>query len=234
MRQRQVSIAPGKAQCPLMTRPNPALRWAGPGRPWLPPAKAWGLTSNLALCQALCLTLCLTMVGCGPSDEQRRQAALLQQQQQLARQRLEKCRRDQTQIKGLLAAMEQHQGQLRQLQSARYQSAPQPQPPDPTLAARFSREDRELDELRYRERMRTWQIAEHRAYGHWLEAQASQREQLRRESQTLTGQLRRLNPGLFKLGSGDQIDPQAVQLASRCQPADFGLAAKAKADQVGQ
>jgi hypothetical protein len=174
------------------------------------------------------------MVGCGPSDEQRRQAALLQQQQQLARQRLEKCRRDQTQIKGLLAAMEQHQGQLRQLQSARYQSAPQPQPPDPTLAARFSREDRELDELRYRERMRTWQIAEHRAYGHWLEAQASQREQLRRESQTLTGQLRRLNPGLFKLGSGDQIDPQAVQLASRCQPADFGLAAKAKADQVGQ
>jgi hypothetical protein len=174
------------------------------------------------------------MVGCGPSDEQRRQAALLQQQQQLARQRLEKCRRDQTQIKGLLAAMEQHQGQLRQLQSARYQSAPQPQPPDPALAARFSREDRELDELRYRERMRAWQMAEQRAYGHWLEAQASQREQLRRESQTLTGQLRRLNPGLFKLGSGDQIDPQAVQVASRCQPADFGLAAKAKADQVGQ
>jgi chromosome segregation ATPase len=174
------------------------------------------------------------MVGCGPSDEQRRQAVLWQQQQQQARQRLEKCRRDQTQIKGLLAAMEQHQGQLRQLQSARYQSAPQPQPPDPALAARFSREDRELDELRYRERMRTWQMAEQRAYGHWLEAQASQREQLRRESQTLTAQLRRLNPGLFKLGSGDQIDPQAVQLASRCQPADFGLAAKAKGDQVGK
>jgi hypothetical protein len=173
------------------------------------------------------------MVGCGPSDEQRRQAALLQQQQQLARQRLEKCRRDQSQLKGLLAAMERHQGQLRQLRSARYQSAPQPQPPDPALAARFSREDRELDELRYLERMRAWQMAEQRAYGHWLEAQASQREQLRRESQTLTAQLRRLNPGLFKLGSGDQIDPQAVQLASRCQPADFGVAAKAKGDQVG-
>jgi hypothetical protein len=213
-----------------MARPNPALRWAGPGRPWLPPAKANGLTFSLGLC----LTLCLTMVGCGPSDEQRRQAVLWQQQQQLARQRLEKCRRDQTQIKGLLAAMEQHQGQLRQLQSARYQSAPQPQPPDPALAARFSREDRELDELRYRERMRTWQMAEQRAYGHWLEAQASQREQLRRESQTLTAQLRRLNSGLFKLGSGDQIDPQAVQLASRCQPADFGLAAQTKGDQVGK
>jgi len=230
MRQRQVSIAPGKAQYPLMARPNPALRWAGPGRPWRPPAKAWGISCSLALC----LGLCLTMVGCGPSDEQRRQAALLQQQLQLARQRLEKCRRDQSQLKGLLAAMEQHQGQLRQLQSARYQSAPQPQPPDPALAARFSREDRELDELRYRERMRAWQMAEQRAYGHWLEAQASQREQLRRESQTLTAQLRRLNPGLFKLGSGDQIDPQAVQVASRCQPADFGLAAKAKADQVDQ
>lgn len=95
-----MSIAPGKAQCPLMARPRPSpLRWAGPGLPWLPPAKAQkGLGFSLALC--------LAMVGCGPSDEQRRQAALLQQQQQLARQRLEKCRRDQSQLKGLLAAME--------------------------------------------------------------------------------------------------------------------------------
>jgi hypothetical protein len=223
MRQRQVSIAPGKAQCPLMPRPRPAPRWPGPWRPWLPPAKALALSFSLALC--------LAMVGCGPSDEQRRQAVLWQQQQQLARQRLEKCRRDRGPLAALLAALERHQEQLRQLSAARYQSSPAPQPPDPDLAARFSREDRELDELRYRERMRAWQMAEQRAYGHWLEAQAGQRAQLRRESQTLTAQLRRLNPGLFKLSGGDQIDPRAVQLASRCEPADFGLTAKAKGDQ---
>jgi hypothetical protein len=144
------------------------------------------------------------------------------------------CRRDQAPLKALLSAIESQQDQLRQLQSAQYQSTSQPQPPDPALAARFSREDRELDELRYRERLRAWQMAEQRAYGNWLETQASQREQLRRESQSLSSQLRRLNPALFKSSSDVQIDPNAVKRASRCDPADFGLSAKAKGDQVGQ
>jgi hypothetical protein len=176
----------------------------------------------------------LALVGCGPSGEQNRQAALEQQRQQLARQGLENCRRDQAPLKALLSAIESQQDQLRQLQSARYQSTSQPQPPDPALAARFSREDRELDELRYQERLRAWQMAEQRAYGHWLEAQASQKEQLRRESQNLNSQLRRLNPALFKSSSDVQIDPNAVKRASRCEPADFGLSAKDKSDQVGK
>lgn len=213
MRQRQVSIALGQAKRQLMAQPAP--------RP----------TCSLALC----LGLCLAIVGCGPSGEQNRQAALEQQrQQQLARQGLENCRRDQAPLKALLLAVERQQDQLRQLQSAQYQSTSQPQPPDPALAARFSREDRELDELRYRERLQAWQLAEQRAYGHWLEAQASQREQLRRESQSLNSQLKRLNPALFKSSSDIQIDPNAVKRASRCEPADFGLSAKDKGDQVGK
>ena len=234
MRQRQMFVALGQAQRQLMVQqgPSPANREPGPGprRSWLGAFKA----PNPACSLALCLGLCLAIVGCGPSGEQNRQAALEQQRQQLARQGLENCRRDQAPLKALLSAIERQQDQLRQLQSAQYQSTSQPQPPDPALAARFSREDRELDELRYRERLQAWQMAEQRAYGQWLEAQASQREQLRRESQSLSSQLRRLNPALFKSSSDVQIDPNAVKRASRCEPADFGLSAKYKGDQVGQ
>ena len=235
MRQRQVSVALGQAQRQLMPQPEPrpANRESGPRprRSWLatfkPPSPACSL--------ALSLGLCLAIVGCGPSGEQKSQTALEQQrQQQLARQGLENCRRDQARLKALLLAIERQQDQLRQLQSAQYQGTSQPQPPDPALAARFSREDQELDELRYRERLQAWQMAEQRAYGHWLEAQASQREQLRRESQSLSSQLRRLNPALFKSSSDVQIDPNAVKRASRCEPADFGLSAKDKGDQMGQ
>jgi len=223
MRQRQMFVALGQAQRQLMDKPGPRGHWLAAFKPPRP-------ASSLALC----LGLCLTIVGCGPSGEQNRQAALEQQRQQLARQGLENCRRDQAPLKALLSAIESQQDQLRQLQSARYQSTSQPQPPDPALAARFSREDRELDELRYQERLRAWQMAEQRAYGHWLEAQASQKEQLRRESQNLNSQLRRLNPALFKSSSDVQIDPNAVKRASRCEPADFGLSAKDKSDQVGK
>lgn len=212
MRQRQMFVALGQAQRQLMAQPLP----------------------KPACSLALCLGLCLAIVGCGPSGEQNRQAALEQQRQQLARQGLEKCRRDQASLKALLSAIERQQDQLRQLQSARYQSTSQPQPPDPALAARFSREDRELDELRYQERLRAWQMAEQRAYGHWLEAQASQKEQLRRENQNLNSQLRRLNPALFKSSSDVQIDPNAIKRASRCEPADFGLSAKDKSNQLGK
>ena len=223
MRQRQMFVALGQAQRQLMDKPGPRGHWLAAFKPPRP-------ASSLALC----LGLCLALVGCGPSGEQNRQAALEQQRQQLARQGLENCRRDQAPLKALLSAIESQQDQLRQLQSARYQSTSQPQPPDPALAARFSREDRELDELRYQERLRAWQMAEQRAYGHWLEAQASQKEQLRRESQNLNSQLRRLNPALFKSSSDVQIDPNAVKRASRCEPADFGLSAKDKSDQVGK
>lgn len=223
MRQRQVSVALGQAQRQLMAKPGPRGHWLAAFKPPRP-------ASSLALC----LGLCLALVSCGPSGEQKRQAALEQQRQQLARQGLENCRRDQAPLKALLLAIERQQDQLRQLQSAQYQGTSQPQPPDPALAARFSREDRELDELRYRERLQAWQLAEQRAYGHWLEAQASQREQLRRESQSLNSQLRRLNPALFKSSSDVQIDPNALKRASRCEPADFGLSAKDKGDQVGK
>lgn len=213
MRQRQMFVALGQAQGQLMAQRLP--------RP--------------ACSLALCLGLCLAIVGCGPSGEQNRQAALEQQRrQQLARQGLEKCRRDQAPLKALLSAIERQQDQLRQLQSARYQSTSQPQPPDPALAARFSREDRELDELRYQERLQAWQMAEQRANGHWIEAQASQKEQLRRESQNLNSQLRRLNPALFKSSRDVQINPEALKRASRCEPADFGLSAKDKSNQVGK
>lgn len=223
MRQRQMFVALGQAQRQMMAKPGTRGHWLAAFKPPRP-------ASSLALC----LGLCLALVSCGPSGEQKRQAALEQQRQQLARQGLENCRRDQAPLKALLLAIERQQDQLRQLQSAQYQGTSQPQPPDPALAARFSRDDRELDELRYRERLQAWQLAEQRAYGHWLEAQASQREQLRRESQSLSSQLRRLNPALFKSSSDVQIDPNALKRASRCEPADFGLFAKDKGNQVGK
>jgi len=223
MRQRQMFVALGQAQRQMMAKPGTRGHWLAAFKP---PRPACSL--------ALCLGLCLAIAGCGPSGEQNRQAALEQRRQQLARQGLEKCRRDQAALKALLSAIERQQDQLRQLQSAQYQGTSQPQPPDPALAARFSRDDRELDELRYRERLQAWQLAEQRAYGHWLEAQASQREQLRRESQSLSSQLRRLNPALFKSSSDVQIDPNALKRASRCEPADFGLFAKDKGNQVGK
>jgi hypothetical protein len=235
MRQRQMFVALGQAQRQLMAKPRPRPANREPG-PW--PRHYWLATLKApspAFSLAISLALCLAIVGCGPSGEQNRQAALEQQrQQQLARKRLENCRRDQAPLKALLLAIERQQDQLRQLQSSQYQSKSQPQPPDPALAARFSREDRELDELRYRERLQAWQMAEQRAYGHWLEAQASQKQQLRRESQNLSSQLRRLNPALFKSSSDVQIDPNAVKRASRCEPADFGLSTKDKGDQVGK
>lgn len=167
------------------------------------------------------------LLGCGPSPEEKRQAAERERQQQLARAQLERCRRDRPAVIQLSQALERHSRDLTRLNAERYLPAPRPQPPDPALAARFTQADQELDELRYRERLRTWQAAEQERYARWLDEQRSRRERLRAQVGQGADQLRRLAPQLLKGDAGSTLLPDAVARAGRCDPADFGVQDKA-------
>ena len=182
---------------------------------------------RLALLTLLLLGVSGAMVGCGPSPEQRRQAEERIRLQRQAQAMLERCRRDQPAVQRLSAEIQQRSTELANLEAERYWPAGRPQPPDPALAARFTQEDRDLDELRYRERLRSWEEVEQRRYGRWLDEQRSRRELLRSQLQQAANQLRRIAPTLLVAPDGSTLRADAVARASRCAPADFGVQDKA-------
>ena len=163
------------------------------------------------------------LLGCGPTPEQRREAAERERQQRQAKASLERCRRDQAAVQRLTAEIQRHTRDLAKVNGERYEPSPRPEPPDPALAARFTQDDRELDELRYRERLRAWEDAEQQRYGRWLDEQHARRDRLRAQLQGDASLLRRIAPELMAAGGGSALKPDAVARASRCLPADFGL-----------
>ena len=169
------------------------------------------------------LGLGASLVSCGPKPEQQRQAAEREQQHRQAQSQLERCRRNQTDVQRLTAAIERHTRELGEAKAARYQPTARPEPPDPALAARFTQADQELDELRYRERLRAWEEAEQRRYGRWLDEQTSRRNRLRAQMDNDANLLRRIAPELMAAAGGSALKPEAVTRASRCDPTDFGL-----------
>jgi hypothetical protein len=162
-------------------------------------------------------------LGCGPSQEERRQAAERERQQRLAAADLQRCRRDQAAVVRLTSSVQKASAELTVLNSARYEPSTRPEPPDPSLAARFTQEDRELDELRYRERLRGWEDGERQRYSRWLDEQRSRRDRLRSQLEGDAAQLRRIAPNLLASPSGSRLSTAAVAKAIRCNPADFGL-----------
>ena len=180
------------------------------------------------LSQAALLTLALLglgggLVGCGPSAEQKRLEAERLRKQSEARAQLQRCRRDQAGIIKLTEQIKRQTVELAKLNAERYAPSARPEPPDPALATRFTQEDRELDELRYRERLRNWEAQEQQRYGRWLDEQHSRRDRLRGQLQTNGTMLRRIAPELMAEAGGSALKPEAVARATRCNPADFGL-----------
>ncbi len=178
--------------------------------------------------QAALLSLALlglggALVACGPSPEQRREAAERERQQRMTRAQLQRCKRDQAAVKRLSDAIARQTTELTKLNAERYESSRRPEPPDPALAARFTQDDRELDELRYREQLRAWEQAEQQRYGRWLDEQNSRRDRLRAQLQADAAVLRRLAPELMAAPGGSTLNTEAVARATRCSPADFGL-----------
>lgn len=171
----------------------------------------------------LMLVVSGVLQACGPSQEEKREAAELARRQQQARADLQRCRRDQAAVKRLTDKVQRHAAELTRLNGERYEPAPRPEPPDPALAARFTQEDRELDELRYRERLRHWEASEQQRYGRWMAEQDARRSQLRIQLQSDAALLRRLAPQLMAAAGGSALNPQAVGRAVRCDPTDFGL-----------
>ena len=178
---------------------------------------------------ALLLGLVTSLVACGPSPEQQRQATEREQQQRQAQAQLERCRRNQADVKRLTTAINRHTSQLGQVNAARYEPLPRPEPPDPALAARFTQADQELDELRYRDRLRAWEESEQQRYGRWLDEQTSRRNRLRTQLENDANLLRRIAPELMAAAAGSAVKPEAVARASRCSPVDFGLQESAAA-----
>lgn len=164
-----------------------------------------------------------TLWGCGPSPEQQREAAERERQQRQALADLQRCKRDQATVKRLTAQIQRHTAELARLNSERYEPAARPEPPDPALATRFTQEDRELDELRYRDQLRSWEAAEQQRYGRWLDEQDARRSRLRLQLQGDGVLLRRVAPELMASAGGSGLKPEAVARAVRCDPADFGL-----------
>jgi len=163
------------------------------------------------------------LAGCGPSAEQKRQEAERLRQERQAQAELQRCRRDQKAISELTGQIQGQTKELAKLNAERYEASPRPEPPSPALAARFTQEDRELDELRYRERLRNWEVLEQQRYGHWIDEQQNRRDRLRGQLQTNGTLLRRIAPELMAEAGGSALNAEAVARATRCNPADFGL-----------
>lgn len=161
--------------------------------------------------------------GCGPSPEQRREAAEREQQQRQAQADFQRCKRDQAAVQRLTGQIQRHTAELAKLNGERYEPAARPEPPDPALAARFTQEDRELDELRYRDQLRHWEAAEQQRYGRWMDEQDARRSRLRTQLQSDGALLRRVAPELMAAAGGSALKPEAVARAVRCDPSDFGL-----------
>ena len=178
---------------------------------------------------AALLASALLAAACGPTAEQQRVAAERERQQLQARADLQRCRRDQTAVRQLTEQIQRLTSELSRLNAERYGASPRPEPPDPALAARFTQDDRELDELRYRERLQSWEVQEQRRYGRWLDEQRNRRDRLRSQLQTNGSMLRRIAPELLAAPGGTALKPEAVERASRCNPADFGLQSSAAA-----
>lgn len=172
---------------------------------------------------ATLIALALVAAACGPTAEQQQAAAERERQQVQARADLQRCRRNQAAVRQLTEQIQRLTTELTRLNTERYTAAPQPEPPDPALAARFTQEDRELDELRYRERLQNWQVQEQQRYGRWLDEQRNRRDRLRGQLQTNGTMLRRIAPELLAAPGGTALKPEAVDRASRCDPGDFGL-----------
>lgn len=177
----------------------------------------------MARCGAALMALAVLAAACGPTAEQQRAAAERERQQVQARADLQHCRRDQAAVRQLTEQMQRLTTELTRLNAERYAASPRPEPPDPTLAARFTQDDRDLDELRYRERLQNWEVQEQQRYGRWLDEQRNRRDQLRVQLQTNGTMLRRIAPELLTAPGGTALKPEAVDRASRCDPADFGL-----------
>ena len=178
--------------------------------------------------QTVALTLALlglasTLWGCGPSPEQRREAAERERQERQALADLQRCKRDQSTVKRLTGQIQSHTAELAKLNAERYEPATRPEPPDPALAARFTQDDRELDELRYRDQLRNWEAAEQQRYGRWMDEQDGRRSRLRTQLQSDGALLRRVAPELMAAAGGSALKPDAAARAIRCDPADFGL-----------
>lgn len=167
--------------------------------------------------------------GCGPSPEQRRDAAERERQQRQALADLQRCQRDRATVQRLTGQIQRHTAELARLNGERYEPAARPEPPDPALAARFTQDDRELDELRYRDQLRNWEAAEQQRYGRWLDEQDARRNRLRLQLQGDAALLRRVAPQLMAAAGGSALKPEAVARAVRCDPADFGLQSSAVA-----
>lgn len=191
----------------------------------LRPAASPGLALP-SLC-ALALVIILAACSRGPSAEQQRQAE--QRRQQLARQEQQarlawqQCRRDQASVATLVASLRRDQQALADLEGQTYRASTRPLPPDPELAERFTQEDRELDELRYRERLRDWELAEQQRYGQWMAEQRAKQQRLRSQGEQHLSQLRRINPSLFSPQQPRQLLQVAVDRYTRCPPQAFGL-----------
>jgi hypothetical protein len=163
------------------------------------------------------------LVSCGPSAQQRREAQARAEQLQRALAQLQRCRRDQPRVSQLGQEVTRHSNQIRALNAERYVPSPRPEPPDPLLASRFTQEDRELDELRYRERLSAWEALEQQRYGRWLSDQQGQRDRLRKLLESDATKLKQIAPELFTSSGQPLLKPDALARATRCSPADFGL-----------
>ena len=173
----------------------------------------------LSLLLTLLLTACERLAPPGP--EQREAASRAERD----RQDLQRCRRDQGQLRQQLTALERSGAALEQLRRSYYSPTPRPQAPDPNLAKRYSVTDQELDTLRYSEELERWRQQESDRYDRWLQGHRSELERLQALQREQRRSLRALNSSLFDPAKPDQLRPAVVRKYSDCQAPQFGAAA---------
>lgn len=198
-------------------------------RPNLLPLPSWRAAGFRLVCLGLLSLPLIGLAACsrGPSAEEQQRAEqrrqLQRRQEEQARAAWQQCQRDQASVANLVTSIRRDQQALAELEAQRYRASGRPQPPDPELAERFTQEDRELDELRYRERLRDWELAEQQRYGQWMAEQRARQQELRSQGEQHLNQLRRLNPRLFSPQQPRQLNQAAVTRYTQCPPQAFGL-----------
>ena len=175
----------------------------------------------VAAARLLPLLLPLLLLAC------QRQATLTPQQQaalgrsERDRLDLERCRRDQANLREALKSLERTDAELEALRGRSYEPAPRPEAPDPALAERFSVADQELDAVRHQEELESWRRQEDSRYAAWLQSRSNERQRLETLQRQQRQRLRALNSSLFDPSKPDQLRAVVVRKYSSCEPRQF-------------
>ena len=118
--------------------------------------------------------MALMLLGCNGEERQKREQAAAAQRQLIALVR--RCRSQQPAVQRQLQELRRSSSALANLKQQAYSPLRKPTAPDPELLARFTREDQELEQERYKQALATWRSSDRAERRYWQGVQEAKRQ----------------------------------------------------------